>query len=157
MAMARTLLNVTTSLASLARLSPCSIRQEAASASATEGPLAPTAKATGLLIGGKNPAYVDAVIGRLMGYNISRVPTVYHAIYHRRSRFAGPCLENFLVRRMLRDGKAESLPFSRLPNLQFAMPDYWKRAAAGEQMQIVAGQDLVSYRSNKILKPNMKL
>jgi len=103
------------------------------------GPLAPTAKATGLLIGGTNPAYVDAVIGKLMGYNISRVPTVYHAIYHRRSQFAGPCLENFLVKRMLRDGKAESLPFSRLPNLQFAMPDYWKRAATGQRMAELEG------------------
>ena len=103
------------------------------------GPLAPTAKVTGLLIGGENPAYVDAVIGRLMGYNISRVLTVYHAIYHRRSGFAGPCLENFLVRWMLRDGKAELLPFSRLPNLQFTMPDYWKRAATGQRMAELEG------------------
>src|SRR5688500_10618790 len=51
-----------------------------------EGPLRPTAKPAGLLVAGANPAYVDAVLGKVMGYNISRVPTAYHAIYHRKSQ-----------------------------------------------------------------------
>ena len=62
-----------------------------------EGPLRPKAKPTGLLIAGPNPAYVDAVIGKLMGYNISRVPTTYHAIYHRKSKFGGVFLDDFHV------------------------------------------------------------
>ncbi len=93
-----------------------------------DGPLSPTPKAAGLLIGGENPAYVDAVLGKLMGYNLSRVPTVYHAIYHRKSRLAGPPLEDFRVRCAFKAGAGESVPFARLPNLNFVKPRYWKRA-----------------------------
>ena len=62
-----------------------------------EGPLRPTPKPVGLLVAGENPAYVDATLATLMGYNISRVPTIYHAIYHRKSQFGGPYLEDFKV------------------------------------------------------------
>ena len=57
-----------------------------------EGPLSPLPKPAGAILAGENPAYVDAVAARLTGYNVSRLPTVYHAIHHRRSRFAGPFL-----------------------------------------------------------------
>ena len=93
-----------------------------------EGPLRPKAKHTGLLIAGPNPAYVDAVIGKLMGYNISRVPTTYHAIYHRKSKFGGEFLDNFHVN-VWREGTARSVAFDELPNLQFDKPEHWKRAA----------------------------
>jgi uncharacterized protein (DUF362 family) len=93
-----------------------------------EGPLSPTAKPAGLLIGGENPAYVDAVLGKLMGYNISRVPTAYHAIYHRRSQFSGPYLENFSTQ-LCEDGSARLIPFDQLPNFDFIKPEHWKRAA----------------------------
>jgi uncharacterized protein (DUF362 family) len=93
-----------------------------------EGPLRPTAKPAGLLIAGANPAYVDAVLGKVMGYNISRVPTAYHAVYHRKSQFCGPYLENFDVK-MWQDGRSKSVPFDKLPNLEFVKPEHWQRAA----------------------------
>ena len=93
-----------------------------------EGPLRPKGKPAGLLIAGPNPAYVDAVIGKLMGYNISRVPTTYHAIYHRKSKFGGAFLDDFRVN-VWRAGTARSVAFDELPNLHFDKPEHWRRAA----------------------------
>jgi hypothetical protein len=96
-----------------------------------EGPLSPTPRPAGLLVVGENPAYVDAVLARLMGYNISRVPTIYHAIYHRKSQFGGPYLDNFKVH-LWEDGRVKLLPFHDLPNLGFVKPEHWKRAALAD-------------------------
>jgi uncharacterized protein (DUF362 family) len=93
-----------------------------------EGPLSPKAKPAGLLVGGENPAYVDAVLGKLMGYNISRVPTAYHAIYHRKSQFSGPYLESFSAQ-LKEEGGTTIIPFEQLPNFDFIKPEHWKRAA----------------------------
>jgi uncharacterized protein (DUF362 family) len=93
-----------------------------------EGPLRPSPRPAGLIVAGSNPAYVDAVIGKLMGYNISRVPTVYHAIYHRKSQFSGPYLESFNAQMSL-DGGSKLVSFDELPNLDFIKPEHWKRAA----------------------------
>jgi uncharacterized protein (DUF362 family) len=95
-----------------------------------EGPLTPAPKSTGLLIGGENPAYIDAVIGKLMGYNIARIPTVYQAIYNRKSKFGGQQLESLDVTCLFNGGTAEVIPFDRLPNLKFLKPKYWERADA---------------------------
>jgi hypothetical protein len=93
-----------------------------------EGPLKPTPKKTGIVIAGENPAYIDAVIAKTMGYNISRIPVVYNAIYHRKSKFAGPFLPQFKVT-FLPDGEtAQTIPFDNLPNLNFTKPKYSKRA-----------------------------
>jgi uncharacterized protein (DUF362 family) len=93
-----------------------------------EGPLSPSAKPIGVLAGGENPAYVDAVLAQLIGYNISRVPTVYQAIYHRKSQFGGPYLENFTTH-MWENGKTKVIPLDELPDLKFNKPEHWKRAA----------------------------
>jgi uncharacterized protein (DUF362 family) len=93
-----------------------------------EGPLSPSAKPIGVLVGGENPAYVDAVLAQLMGYNISRVPTVYQAIYHRKSQFGGPYLEKFTAH-MWENGETKIIPLDELPDLKFVKPEHWKRAA----------------------------
>lgn len=93
-----------------------------------EGPLQPTSKRTGILVGGENPAYVDCVLARLMGYNVSRVPTVYHAIYHRKSRFGGPHVEDVAVR-LAQAGSSRTLPLEDLPDLAFVKPEHWRHAA----------------------------
>lgn len=93
-----------------------------------EGPLRPSPKPLGAIIGGTNPAYVDAVMAQLMGYNISRVSTVYEAIYHRRSLFAGPYLEDYEVMVKSEKGGIQSVPFQKLPNCGFKKPRYWRGA-----------------------------
>ncbi|MBM3269625.1 MAG: DUF362 domain-containing protein [Candidatus Sericytochromatia bacterium] len=92
-----------------------------------EGPLTPDPRPAGVLIGGENPAYVDAVAARVLGYNISRIPTVYQALYHRRSRFAGPYLEDYEVN-LGGDWKGQ-VGFREVPVLDFIKPKHWRRAA----------------------------
>jgi uncharacterized protein (DUF362 family) len=92
-----------------------------------DGPLRPRRKAAGLLVGGENPAYIDGVLARLMGYNVSRVPTAYHAIYHRKSHFGGPGLEEIDVH-LCHEGRI--VRAHALPNLDFAKPRHWQRAAS---------------------------
>jgi len=100
-----------------------------------EGPLSPTPKRAGLLIGGENPAYLDAALARLMGYNISRVPTVYHAIHHRQSQFGGPSLHSINIQGS-ENGAIKSVPFSELPNLNFVKPRHWERAARSDGTEL---------------------
>ena len=95
-----------------------------------KGPLSPTSKRVGILAVGDNPAYVDAVLAQLMGYNISRIPSVYHAIYNRKSQLAGPFLEEWDVNWVDENG-ARTMPFHELPNLDFKKPEYWRRCARG--------------------------
>jgi uncharacterized protein (DUF362 family) len=94
-----------------------------------QGPLNPTPRPLGLLVAGENPAYIDAVAAKLMGYTVARVPTVYHAVYHRNSRFAGPDLRGWGVTRV-EDGLApERVLFEELPEFDFVKPLHWERAA----------------------------
>jgi uncharacterized protein (DUF362 family) len=41
-----------------------------------EGPLEPTPKRCGLLVGGKNPVAVDAVVATLMGFDYRKIPSI---------------------------------------------------------------------------------
>lgn len=93
-----------------------------------DGPLQPTSKHLGLLVGGENPAHTDCVLGRLMGYNLSRVPTLYHAIHHRKSRFGGTPLEDVRVR-LWEKGEARTVSMDGLPDLDFVKPEHWRRAS----------------------------
>ncbi len=93
-----------------------------------DGPLHPTAKAAGMLLAGENPAYVDAVIARLMGYNLARVPTVYHAVYHRKSKFAGPGAEEMPIHFIEPSGAVHRGSWKEVPNLRFRPPRHWQRA-----------------------------
>jgi hypothetical protein len=105
-----------------------------------EGPLSPSPKAAGLLVAGENPAYVDAALAALMGYNISRIPTVYHAIAHRRSRFGGDSIDPPRIR-FCDGGRVQSLALGELPNLRFVKPEHWRRAGVSETTAARLGAD----------------
>ncbi len=94
-----------------------------------EGPLRPTPKSAGLLIAGENPACVDAVAAHAMGYNLSRVPMVYHALTHRKSRFSLADLHDLEAVRVDPAGRAQSCSIDQLDRLDFRKPKYWRRAA----------------------------
>ncbi len=94
-----------------------------------QGPLKPAPRPTGLLIGGENPACIDAVLARIVGYNIARVPMVYHALTHRKSRFAAD-LAGLSVVRMEREGRTRSMSVGEVPQMDFRKPRHWRRAAA---------------------------
>lgn len=94
-----------------------------------EGPLRSSPKAAGLLIAGENPACIDGVLARLMGYNLSRIPMVYHALTHRRSRFAIADIGELSVARVDGNGPVKMLPVEQIESLDFRKPRYWRRAA----------------------------
>jgi hypothetical protein len=94
-----------------------------------EGPLQPSPKAAGLLVGGENPACVDAVLARVIGYNLSRVPMIYHALTHRKSQFAVSDVREVIVTQVKENGAIERLSIDRVPSLDFRKPRYWRRAA----------------------------
>ena len=93
-----------------------------------DGPLRPTAKSAGVLLAGENPAYVDAVIAKLMGYVLARVPTVYHAVYHRKSKFGGPGVEETPMHFIDPSGAVHRGSWKEVPNLRFRPPRHWQRA-----------------------------
>jgi uncharacterized protein (DUF362 family) len=93
-----------------------------------QGPLKPRPKSVGILIAGENPAYIDAVIAKFLGYNISRIPTVYNAIYDYRSKFIGQSLRDFHVISLLDRERPEKVAFDSLPNFHFRKPKFWKHA-----------------------------
>lgn len=92
-----------------------------------EGPLEPHAAPCGLLAASENPAYLDAALAQVMGYSISRVPTVYNAIHHRQSTFGGLSLRKATVE-WVHNGVGERIPLSDLPRREFAKPAMWRRA-----------------------------
>jgi uncharacterized protein (DUF362 family) len=93
-----------------------------------DGPLASSPKKSGLVLLGDNPAYLDAVMARFMGYNISRIPTVYHAIHHRKSRFAGPFLDDLTICRTVEGRSMTTVKWNEIENMGFAPPPRWQRA-----------------------------
>jgi uncharacterized protein (DUF362 family) len=92
-----------------------------------EGPLRPRPRPAGLLVGGENPAYVDATLARLTGYSLARVPTVFHALHDRRSLLAGPPPEAAQVTWIEPDA-TRVIRLADLPDLAFRLPDHWERA-----------------------------
>ncbi len=95
-----------------------------------DGPLRPIPRPAGIVVVGENPAYVDAVLARIMGFQVTRVPMVYNALYHRKSRFSGPDLEEFSVFMVKDGGSVEPRNFYDLPVLRMKKPRHWKRAEA---------------------------
>ena len=96
-----------------------------------EGPLLPVPQLAGVVLAGANPAHVDAVMARLIGYSIARVPTVYQALSHRRSIFGGARAEAIPLRvAAVADGALEPATLGDLATLGFDVPRNWRRAQA---------------------------
>jgi hypothetical protein len=74
-----------------------------------EGPLEPTPKPAGILIASENPAILDAAVAKIMGYDFSKIPTVYNALTLPNSKFKAHLPDSF----------------NQLPNLNFVKPNFW--------------------------------
>jgi uncharacterized protein (DUF362 family) len=94
------------------------------------GQLSPTTKPAGMLIGGENPACIDAVIAQVIGYNLARIPTVYNALYNRKSRFSIESLDQLRVLQVDASGTRE-LGLEDIASLDFVLPAHWGYAARG--------------------------
>ena len=101
-----------------------------------QGPVKPSPRAAGLLLGGENPACIDAVLTRIIGYNLSRIPMVYHALTHRKSRFATDIAELKVVNTG-QNGETKPLSLDQVTRLDFEKPKHWRRAAIPADSQSV--------------------
>jgi len=93
----------------------------------SEGPLTPIDKAIGIIIGGFNPAIVDALMAEIIGYNISRIPTVYNALYNVKSLISLNRNEEVFVK-WVENEKIEEMPLSEVKSFDFIPPKFWQRA-----------------------------
>jgi uncharacterized protein (DUF362 family) len=93
-----------------------------------DGPLASNSKKSGLVLLGDNPAYLDAMLARFMGYNIARIPTVYHAINHRKSKFGSLFLDDLPIYQVAEDGVKTPKKWLEIENMSFVSPNRWQRA-----------------------------
>lgn len=89
------------------------------------GPLEPEPKPLGFLIAGENPAYVDACIAKMMGYQLPKIPTVYNAIYNNKSKFGGDNVENIEII-LHKNDSSEKIKFDELPIFNFKKPEFWQ-------------------------------
>jgi len=94
-----------------------------------EGPITPSPQLAGVILAGANPAHVDAVIARLIGYSVARVPTVYQALTHRGSMFGGARANDIpLALAAAVDGTLEPATLADLASMRFVVPRNWQRA-----------------------------
>jgi len=92
-----------------------------------EGPLLPLDKKLGIIIGGFNPAVVDSVIAKIIGYNISRIPSVYNALYNVKSLFALSKDEKICVK-WVESKKGSEKFLEEIDSFDFIPPKFWERA-----------------------------
>ena len=90
------------------------------------GPLAPTPKPAGILYGGFNPAAVEMLSLKIIGYNTARIKSVSAALYDVRSKF------NISLRGATRfldvtKDSPRQVPLSEIPSHNFKLPKHWKR------------------------------
>ena len=90
------------------------------------GPLRPTRKAAGVVLGGWNPLTVDICGARLIGFDPAKVRLLRYAMTHAQSRLASVPMAPSEVR-VLDHG--ESTSADRVHSLGFSIPRGWEAAA----------------------------
>ena len=89
-----------------------------------EGPLTPSPKLAGVILGGWNPLAVDLCGAKLMGFDPAHVRLLKYGLTHPASRLVLDSVEEISV---LEDGERRSP--EHIPNLDFDMPAGWCDAA----------------------------
>ena len=89
-----------------------------------DGPLSPSPKSAGIILGGWNPLAVDLCGAQLMGLDPMRVGLLKHGLGHPASRLALDSIEAIDV---TEDGECRSP--EQIPNLAFELPAGWRDAA----------------------------
>lgn len=90
------------------------------------GPLEPEAKKTGLLIAGENPALVDAVVAKVIGYNIFNIKTVNNALNNTLSKFRINNINNIIISWASGD-RIDNIPLENIISENFKKPRYWEK------------------------------
>ena len=92
------------------------------------GPLRPTPKAAGVVLGGWNPLLVDVCGAKLIGFDPMKVRLLRYGLTHEKSRFSRPFFSP-LNMEIIEEGEQKSL--KQLPSLEFVIPEEWKDVAMG--------------------------
>ncbi len=89
------------------------------------GPLRPTPKEAGVVLGGLNPLLVDICGAKLMGLDPMKVPLLRHGMVHEKSRLSDSSLtlEDLVI---VEDGRRTRV--SKVRNLEFDIPQGWRDA-----------------------------
>jgi uncharacterized protein (DUF362 family) len=91
-----------------------------------EGPLSPTPKPIGMLYGGFNPAAVEMLSLKIIGYNTARIKSVSAALYDVRSKFNTSLRGEARFFDVTKDSPRQ-VPLSEIPSHNFKLPKHWKR------------------------------
>lgn len=90
-----------------------------------EGPLEPVSKKTGIIIAGENPAIVDSVIAKIIGYDLDKIKTVNNAINDSKSKFTVNKLDDLNVD-WYKGGVLNTLKIKDIASKHFKKPRYWR-------------------------------
>jgi len=91
-----------------------------------EGPLKPKSKYAGIIIGGFSPVLCDATMAYLLGYDPNKLKTIAYALNHKKSRL-NP--DHIKLRDVTINFNGHESALSKLPNLHFIKPKYWRKKA----------------------------
>jgi len=91
-----------------------------------EGPLSPTPKPTGMLYGGFNPAAVEMLSLKIIGYNTARIKSVSSALYDLRSKFNIGLLGTVRFLDVTLDLPCQK-QLSEISSYNFKLPKHWNR------------------------------
>ena len=94
------------------------------------GPLRPSPKRAGVILGGWNPLAVDVCGARLIGLDPMRVPLLNYGATHRKSRLVPLCTAIEKIR-VMDDGVQDEL--GSVQGLGFRIPAEWESAIIGTQ------------------------
>ena len=89
------------------------------------GPLRPTPKRAGVVLGGLNPLLIDACGAKLIGFDPMKIRLLRYGFIHEKSRLSVP-FSTSLGTMIMEDGIHRA--FEELPNLEFAIMEEWKDA-----------------------------
>lgn len=90
------------------------------------GPLKPVPKKVGILIAGENPALVDTIIAKMIGYDPMNIKTVKNALKNKNSKFFENDWEDINVL-YSQSGNTRKVKIKDIPNLNFKKPIYWEK------------------------------
>lgn len=91
-----------------------------------EGPLSPTPNPIGMIYGGFNPAAVEMLSLKIIGYNTARIKSVSAALYDVRSKFNTSLRGEARFFDVTKDSPRQ-VPLSEIPSHNFKLPKHWKR------------------------------
>ncbi|MFA7708949.1 MAG: DUF362 domain-containing protein [archaeon] len=93
------------------------------------GPLNPEDKFCGITIIGENPVLIDAMIAKLMGYDIKKIKQVYCGYYDDKSRLSPKRLKNINDEQIILINKTKKFKkIKEIYALNFILPEYWRDA-----------------------------